>query len=60
MLKNDTRVNNHMLLLENKVGMAIAVAIVLLLVIFGIFMATKKRKETFKAENHLPTNPAAQ
>lgn len=32
-------------LLENKVGMAIAVAIVLLLVIFGIFMATKKRNE---------------
>ena len=32
-------------LLENKVGMVIAVAIVLLLVIFGIFMATKKRNE---------------
>ncbi len=32
-------------LLGNKVGMAIAVAIVLLLVIFGIFMATKKRNE---------------
>ncbi len=40
-------------LLENKVGMVIAVAIVLLLVIFGIFMATKKRNEEGEVEQSI-------